>query len=126
MKRLIGMCCVLPLLTAGVVFAADTHEMLVKELLGVLKEATGLLKTVKDEKTAKDAQPKVVKISDQMGDIKKRMDKIGKPTKEQEDELQKKYKGEMETTFKSFAEELGRVAKVPGGEDLIKQFQNAK
>ncbi|OAI49925.1 hypothetical protein AYO44_18210 [Planctomycetaceae bacterium SCGC AG-212-F19] len=126
MKRIVGMCCVFTLVTTGFVIAADTHDSLVKELLGTLKDAVGVLKTVKDEKTAKDAQPKVGKISDQMGDIKKRMDKLGKPTKEQEDELQKKYKGEMETTFKGFAEELTRVAKVPGGEDLIKQFQNAK
>ena len=125
MKRIVGLCFAF-VLTAGVAIAADTHESLVKELLGTLKDAVGVLKTVKDEKSAKDAEPKVTKVSAQMSDLKNRMEKIGKPTKEQEDELQKKYKTEMETTFKSFAEELTRVAKVPGGEDILKKFQNAK
>ncbi len=125
MNRIVGLCFAF-VMTAGVAIAADTHESLVKELLGTLKDATGILKTVKDEKTAKEAEPKVTKISDQMSDIKKRMDKIGKPTKDQEDELAKKYKTDMETTFKGFAEELTRVAKVPGGEDILKKFQNAK
>lgn len=126
MNRLVGMCCAVTLVTTGVVFAADTHETLIKELLGTLKDAVGVLKTIKDEKTAKDAQPKVGKITDQMSDIKKRMDKLGKPPKDQDEELQKKYKADMETTLKSFAEELTRVAKVPGGEAVIKQFQIAK
>jgi hypothetical protein len=125
MKRIIGFWFAFAL-TAGVAIAADTHDSLIKELLGTFKDAVGVLKTVKDEKTAKEAEPKVTKVSDQMSDIKKRMDKIGKPTKDQEDELMKKYKTEMETTFKSFADELTRVAKVPGGEDILKKFQNPK
>jgi peptidoglycan hydrolase CwlO-like protein len=124
MHRFVGICFIF--LTAGVVVAADTHETLVKELLGTVKDAVGVLKTIKDDKTAKEAEPKVTKITTQMGDIKKRMDKIGKPTKEQEEELQKKYKTEMETNFKTFAEEINRVSEVPGGKDIVKLFQMPK
>lgn len=125
MNRMVGACFAF-LLTAGIAIAADTHESLVKELLGTLKDAVGVLKTIKDEKTAKEAEPKVVKITTQMGDIKKRMDKIGKPTKDQEEDLQKKYKTEMDTTFKSFADEINRVDMVPGGKEIVKMFQTPK
>src|SRR5262249_41904968 len=119
MRRFVGPSMAFVMVFATVAFAADTHDSLVKELLTTLKDAVGVLTSVKDDKTAKDASPKVDKISEKMGDIKKRMEKIGKPTPDEEKVLKEKYKDEMEKTFKSFAEELGRVAKVPGGEDII-------
>ena len=126
MQKLVGFSCALVLLTAGAVLGADTHDSLLKEMLGTMKNAVTVLKGVKDEATAKEALPKVKKICEEMSDQKKRMDKLGKPTKEQDKELQKKYRGEMEQGFKAFTEEMLRVMKVPGGEELINQFKPSK
>jgi hypothetical protein len=111
-------------LTSGVACAADTHESLIREVIAAIKEGTGVLKTVKDDKTAKEATPKVAKVVEHLRDIKKRMEKIGKPTPEQQEELKKKFP-ERDLSFKEFSEELKRVEKVPGTETIIKLFQGA-
>jgi len=127
MKKLIVVSCALVLLVAGPSSAQDTHEVLLKEMVGNLKEATTVLKGVKDEETAKAASPKVKKIAESMKGTAKKLEKLGKPTKEQEAELEKKYKEELGKLLKDFTMELLRVGKdVKGGEELLKAFQDAK
>lgn len=126
MKKLMVVSCALVLLVAGRSAAQDTHDALLKEMLGNLKEATGLLKGVKDEETAKAASPKVKKIAEAMKESAKKLEKIGKPTKEQEADLEKKYKEDLGKSLKEFTTELLRVKDVKGGEELLKAFQDAK
>ena len=105
---------------------ADTQDSLLKGLIGSLKNGVAILKTVQNEDTAKAALPKVKKISDELADLKKRMDKLGKPTEEQEKELVKKYGAEMTETFKGFADEMERLSKVAGAEEILKLFEEKK
>lgn len=126
MKKLMVVSCALILLVAGRSAAQDTHDALLKEMLGNLKEAIGLLKGVKDEETAKAASPKVKKIAETMKETAKKLEKIGKPTKEQEADLEKKYKEDLTKSLNDFRTELLRVKDVKGGEELLKAFQDAK
>jgi cytochrome c556 len=126
MKKLMVVSCALVLLAAGRSSAQDTHEALLKEMIGNLKEATSLLKGVKDEETANAAGPKVKKIAESMKETAKKLEKLGKPTKEQEAELEKKYKEDLSKLLKDFQTELLRVKDVKGGLELLKAFQDAK
>ncbi|MBL8793538.1 MAG: hypothetical protein JNM56_06520 [Planctomycetia bacterium] len=127
MKKLMAVSCALLLCVVGRGAAQDTHEVLLKEMVGNLKEATNVLKGVKDEETAKAATPKVKKIAESMKETAKKLEKLGKPTKEQEAELEKKYKEDLGKLLKEFTGELLRVGKdVKGGEELLKAFQDAK
>jgi hypothetical protein len=105
--------------------AVDTQESLLKGMLGTLKSVIPVLKTVEDEATAKAALPKLKKDASQMADIKKRMDKLGEPTKEEQEQLMKKFGDEM-TIFKTFGDELERLSKVQGAEEILKQFEEKK
>lgn len=133
MNRLFAasMCCAL--LGAGLVCAQekpkdakdskDTFESVVTDMMASLKKGTDTLKSVKDEKSAKDAKPALTKVGEDMQKLSARAQKLGKPTKEQEDALEKKFKGQMETHVKDFQSEAARVAKEPWGKDLLKALE---
>ncbi len=116
------------LLLAGVLLAAwtapvgaadDTHEKLVKDMIKVFKDGAATLKTIKDEESAKAAQPKLKKLGAALKDIRARGQKLGKPQGDTEEQLKTKYKGQIEASQKEFSKEVMRVATVPGGKEAL-------
>jgi len=101
----------------------DTFEDVLKELMGQLKKAADLLKTVKDEKAAKEVKPALTKIGEEMQKLTQRGQKLGQPTKEQEEALEKKFKSELETITTAFQGEAVRLSKETWGKDLLEAFR---
>jgi hypothetical protein len=115
------------LLFTGAVLAADSYGSIIKELSETMKDLAATLKTVKDSDTAKAAMPKLKTINAKGNDLSARMQKLGKPTKEEEALLQK-FIDESMATGKDIEKEATRLKSVKGAEEVIKlmEEQNKK
>lgn len=129
MKRFSG-CVLLGLLALGLAFAddaakpkekdeKDTFEILVKAILGSLNNTGELLAKVTDEKSAKETKPKLEKVAVEMQGLQERMNKLGKPTPEDEKKLEQKFKGDLETAVKKMTTEAVRLSETDYGKDLL-------
>jgi hypothetical protein len=103
----------------------DSHEALVAEMIQALGKAADVLETVKDKKTAAEARPRLREVGQSMQGLKKRSDKLGKPSPEKEAELKKKYKDKLEAQVKRLTEQAIRVGKVEGGKEALQELSGA-
>jgi hypothetical protein len=90
----------------------------------VLDEMNSTLESVKDKSSADAAKPKLKSIAEKMKSIKERADKLGKDDKADE-EIKKKYEGQMKEKIEKMMKESMRVATVDGGADLLKELGDA-
>ena len=112
MKRLLT-CAVAMALMVLVSGCKRDQESVVKDSISKFKEMTSVLKGVKDEASAKAASPKLKSIAEDLDKLKKEGEKMGKPSKEQEEAMKKKYEKEMEPIMKDFMTEMMRVSMDP-------------
>ena len=125
MKQLMPLVCAALLVWTSSVSARenDTHESLTKELIQSIKGISDILATVKDKPTADEARPKLRAAVKTMADLKLRSEKLGKPTKEQEEELKKKYSKMLEEQVKRLTDQAVRLQNVEGGKELLKELE---
>jgi hypothetical protein len=97
----------------------DSHEKIVVDMLDVIKGTAKALAKAKDAATGKEVKPELQKLAAQMGNISERLEKIGRPAKEQEAELEKKYKTAVDEAIKDFQAEVQRLLKLDFGKDLL-------
>lgn len=106
-----------------------THESVMKDTISCVKDATAVLKTVKDEASAKAAQPKMQKIGERMKKLRDEMEKMPKPTAAQDEQLKKKFDTELTKTMSDFAGEMMRISMdsklAPALEGVEKSFGGA-
>lgn len=112
MKRfaLLTLTAVLALSLAG---CDPTHDSIMKDNLDQMKKMVEILKTVKDESSAKAAAPKIKAINEEMKKLKEQADKLPKPTAEQQTELEKKYKADIEKLMPELLQEAMRIGMNP-------------
>ena len=111
MRRSITLCVGILLLVSG---CGDSHESVINDSVKLMKEMTAILKTVKDEESAKAAKPKLKALSEKMEAIEKRSKALGEPTAEQQKKLEEKFKKENEKVVQEFFAEMMRVGVTPG------------
>jgi hypothetical protein len=90
-------------------------EDVVKQVLETMGSLTTTLLTIRDEETAKSAQPELRKTAGQWRLIKKQAEGLPPPSKEEKDRLAKQYKTKLEEAQKKLFGEVARVSIVPGG-----------
>ena|SRR5262245_15068452 len=71
-----------------------SHDSAMKEAINATNEMADILEK---SKTADEAKPKMEAVVAKMKDLKKRMDKLGEPSKSEAEALGKKYAGDMMT-----------------------------
>jgi hypothetical protein len=103
----------------------DSHERLVQDTLKIMKDTTKILKDVQNKDQAEKAKKEITAQRGKIDDVNKRYGAIAPPTKEQEAELEKKFKVELEDSVKSFQAEAQRLLKTDFGKDLINILQQA-
>jgi cytochrome c556 len=82
-----------------------THESVMKDMIGKMKELVAVLEGVKDEASAASAKPKLQALSKEMKELEATASKLPKASAEEEKRLREKYEPEMkELTPKLFAE----------------------
>jgi hypothetical protein len=101
----------------------DTHERLLQDTIKLMKDTTKILKDVQNKDQADKAKKEITALRSRMDDVTKRYSAIGAPTKEQEAELEKKYKVELEDAVKSLQTEAQRLLKTDFGKDLVAILQ---
>jgi hypothetical protein len=89
--------------------AGDTHESLTREALDQMKEFVSIMDNVKDEASAQEAKPKLEALVTRMKELKKRADKLGKPSKEEDERLKKKYESEYKEVFPKLLQAAAKV-----------------
>ncbi|MCX7699876.1 MAG: hypothetical protein N2039_03275 [Gemmataceae bacterium] len=101
----------------------DSHEQIVIDMLSAMQDATKALAKVQDAQSGKEAKPNLEKIAARMGEISKRVEKIGRPTKEQEAELEKKFKTAVDEAVKDFQNEIQRLLRTDYGKDVLNALE---
>src|SRR5262245_57981724 len=101
----------------------DTHERLVQDTIKIMKDTTKILKDVKNKEQADKAKKEISALRGRMDDVTKRYTAIGAPTKEQEADLEKKFKLELEDAVKSLQSEAQRLLKTDYGKDVVAILQ---
>lgn len=101
----------------------DSHEQIVVDMLAAIKDATKALAKVQDVQSGKEAKPDLEKIAARMGEISKRVEKMGRPTKEQEADLEKKFKTAVDEAVKDFQNEIQRLLKTDYGKDALNALE---
>ncbi len=104
----------------------DTYDSLVKETIATLKQTVDALKAVKDKPSAGEATPKLKKLGGQLQDVRKRLDKLGRPDAKKQEELQKKYGKELTDRLGALRSEAVRVQGVEGGPEALKGLSPAQ
>ena len=90
-----------------------THDSVAHESMDKMKEMVEVLKTIKDEASAKAARPKMEKIKKEMDEIKKKADALGEPPADVKKKLQEEHKAEMEKLFGEMMQEMMRIGMDP-------------
>jgi hypothetical protein len=91
----------------------DSQEAIAEDAIDAMKEMTAVLETVKDEASAKVAQPKLKKLGEQMQALQARSKKQPQLTAAEQQALKQKYEKPMQEAVLPFAKELMRVTLNP-------------
>ena len=86
-----------------------THESVTQEGIDKTEEMVELLKSIKDEASAKAARPKMEQIKKDMEAIKKKADALGEPPAEVKKKLAEKHKPQMEKLASEMMKEMMRI-----------------
>src|SRR5262245_8419405 len=101
----------------------DTHDKLVQDTLKNIKDLTKVMKDVQNKDQIEKAKKDVEPICTRIADVSKRFKAAPQPTKEQEAELEKKYKAELDDAVKAFTTEFVRLTKSDYGQPLTQLIQ---
>lgn len=106
--------------------AQDSYEKVLDEMLPAFNQLGETLEKIKDKKSADEAKPAVKNLADQLVKLKARADALGEPKGEKKEELEKKYKGKLETAAKKMSTEIVRIAsQVEDGKAIVKDISEA-
>ena len=94
---------------------ARAFEDVVKQMLDTMGSLTTTLATIRDDETAKSAQPDLRKAAGKWQLIKKKAEGLPPPSKEEKDRLAKEYRTKLEEAQKKLFGEVARVSTIPGG-----------
>lgn len=90
-----------------------THESLAKEMLAKMQQFADILKSVTDESSAKSGATKIQNLAGEMQALKKQVDEIGKPTKDVDAAIEKKFSADMTRIQGEITKEMMRIMPNP-------------
>ena len=97
----------------------DTFESVIKLIVKTHSVRADILTAVKDEKAAKESIPKLEKLTGELKALQARMDKIGKPDKEQEKKLQGIFMRDMRKELERIHNQAMRLMDEDFGYDVL-------
>lgn len=97
----------------------DKHEVVIKDTIQAMNDMADIVDTIKDEASAKAAEPKLKAVADRLQEIKKRADAMEKPSAEKEEALKKKYEGELKAGMGRMMGAAMKAASVPGAQQAV-------
>jgi len=117
----------LPLLLTG---CADTPESVTKKMMAKMQDIVNVLKTIKDEPSAKAAAPKLKGLSADLKQIQKKMEAM-KPSEAEQKRLQEAHMKPMMETMAQMMQELMRIGmdpklQTPEVQAVLKEIDQSK
>lgn len=104
-----ALCAALLVLVTG---CGDTPESLTGDMLDEMEKMVAVLKTIKDEASAKGAEPKLRAIVDKLKSLQERAKKMKQPEGEQLKALEKKFEERSNKIMGEFMSEIMRVGSI--------------
>jgi len=121
MSKLTRWCGVLVLVAfAGGCGGKSEREQLKEQEIATMNEAVDVLETIKDEESAKAAAPKLMEIAGRVKDLKKQQNALGKPSKDEQEKLNKKFDNDRKAAHDRLVHEMVRIQRIPGAPDALK------
>ena len=105
--------------------AQDTLDSLTQDMLKQLSKTVDVLATIKDKTTAAEATPRLRDIAKNMVELKQKAEKL-KPSKQEQEALEKKYKTQVDTIIRKMLAEVVRLQKVEGAAEALKELDKVK
>jgi hypothetical protein len=91
-----------------------------RDSLAKLNQVATILEGVKDEASATEAKPKLAAIAAQLKELKAKMDRLPKPSADEEKRLREKYEPQWKELMPKLSSEMARVMLNPKLGPLIK------
>ncbi len=96
-------------LITSLVGCADSYDKVAADMLANMKLINQTLKTVIDQSSSEAAAAKLRGLGVKMVEIQDRLNHLGKPTKEQGDQLNSKFSAEITAVGNEIAKERNRI-----------------
>ncbi len=110
-------------LITAVVGCSDNYEKVAADMVSCMNQINIALKGVNDKSSAESAATRIRSISVTMTSVRDRLNKLGKPTKEQGDLLNSKYSADITRIAKEIETERLRIAQL--GTDVSRAVNEA-
>jgi hypothetical protein len=100
---------------------APTHESLAKDAMSIMKEFGAVLEGIKDEASAKSAEPALKKLAERMKTLSKQKEALPKLSEADEKKVMEKFTKEGEEIMGKLLKESMRVAMIPGANKVVEE-----
>lgn len=109
MKQILLLPVVCVMLLGMVGCGADNHEKLAEDTITAMDDCAAVLKTIKDEASAKAASSDLEAIAVRMKEIEERADALGEPSEEDRVSLNEKYQERLMAAISGLTNERLRI-----------------
>jgi predicted nucleic acid-binding Zn-ribbon protein len=99
----------------------NEHEAMMKDMIKAMNELADVLESIKDEATAKAAEPKLKALGTRIQEMKKKADALGGLPKDKDEELRKKYEPEMNAAVGRIMAASQKAASVPEAQAALQE-----
>jgi hypothetical protein len=101
---------------AALARAGDNAESIVQDIFQIYKEMKPLLASIKDQRTAEAARPKLLALGERGATLKEKAVALLKDPEQKKRllELEKKYQQQGEAIIADLSREIKRISKLPG------------
>jgi hypothetical protein len=98
------------------------HEVLVKDMIAALEQASKVLMGIVDEGSVEAARPELKKTALRLRELRKKARQLKQPSKAEKDRLETEYRDKMDEALKKLRNESIRVKAIPGGPEAVKEL----
>jgi hypothetical protein len=102
--------------------AGESHEAVIKDMLGEIEQINKALSAVKDRESADAKKPELKKSAEKLLELRKQAEQLREPAKAEKDRLAKEYGPKMEEAIKKLRDEAVRVRFVAGGNEALAEL----
>jgi uncharacterized protein YicC (UPF0701 family) len=91
----------------------NSHDSLMGKMVSTMEQTADVLESIKDEESAKAAEPKLKKLGERMESLKEQVDEMDDPSPEVEKQLKEKYEKRVKEALGKLMREGMRIGMNP-------------
>jgi hypothetical protein len=114
MRKAIGLAGALFLLAGVSGCGGESHEALISDMIGVIRDTAKTLSEIKDKKSAEEKAPELAREGEALRKLKQRADALKEPlTPEEKKRLNSEYKDRLQEAIDEATKQWDRIRKLP-------------